>query len=263
MNHLKAVQIMMRQIVELPQEKLSHGIRSFLIERVSYMITLAHVSMDTTFDQSILDDTTMLFSRIRSMPLVKGNISSGCVHDLFWMIPRVSAVARRGSNEIRSAAQYSSETITEYQSLLYSISSWKPRGIDEIYNSCGKVYQQALLAYIASVFEHPASPVQYPSRVQDAFERMTELLDSAALDAPLATTLCWPLAVFGACAKSRAHRTFIDAKLVMLAKAFASQSIRDTRDLLLRLWSSTIPRCYNPLELERLMRQDSITILFL
>ncbi|ETS86553.1 hypothetical protein PFICI_00381 [Pestalotiopsis fici W106-1] len=269
MNHLKAAQAMMRQVLDLPKEMLDKGVRTFLVERVSYMITLAHVSLGSTHDQSILNDTAVLFSSIHSMPLIQGSSSSGCVHDLFWLIPQVSAIAHRASNEIRSVAQFTPEIIAEYQSLLCSVSSWEPKSGDEIYNSCGRVYQQALLVYLASVFDaeslsHPASKSAYSSMIHKAFECIEGLLDLSTLNATrITTTLCWPLAIFGACARTRVHQTFIDTKLATIAEAYASQSVRDTRDLLQRLWSSNNPRTYSPLELEQLMQEDDVTILFL
>lgn len=268
MNHLKAARAMVRQVLELPEGKLDRGIRVFLIERVSYMITLAHVSMAETTDQSALDDTAVLFSTIPSIPIAEGSVSSGCVHDLFRLIPRVSAVAHQGFDEIRSAGQFAPQTAIEYEDLIRSVLSWKPSSSDEIYNSCGRIYQQALLAYLGSVFDAALLPhfvftAEYSSTTRDALDCMTELLGSMALDAPIATTLCWPLAIFGACARTPAHQTFLDEKLSMLTKAYASQSISDTRSLLQRLWNSRRPRYYSPLELEQLMREENITILFL
>lgn len=259
---------MVRQVLELPEGKLDRGIRMFLIERVSYMITLARVSMGRTTNQVILDDTAILFSAIHSTPAAEASVNSGCVHDLFLLIPRVSALAHRGFDEILSGGQYAPETVIEYKNLLSSVWSWNPNSGDEIYNSCGRVYQQALLAYLGSVLHiappcQSASTAEHSSPTQDAFNCMAELLDSMALDAPIATTLCWPLAIFGACARTQDHQSFIDEKLTMLTETYASQSVRDTRSLLQKLWNLTRPRQYSPLELEQLMREENITILFL
>jgi hypothetical protein len=260
---------MMKQVIQLPKEGLDKGIRTFLTERVSYMITLAQISMGNNSDQSVLDDTALLFSTIYTTPHIKGSSSSGCVHDLFYLIPRISAAAHRGSTEIESLAQLTPETVAEYESLLRLVSSWKPSTNDDLYNLCGRVYQQALLVYLTSVLDtesqsHPISTEVYPPTMREAFNCIKALLDSTTLDAaPIATTLCWPLAILGSCARTRFDQNFIDTKLAMLVDAYASQSVQDTRDLLQRLWKSAGPRAYTPLELAKLMRKEDIAILFL
>ncbi|KAK6080310.1 C6 transcription factor [Seiridium cupressi] len=61
LHHLKAARSMIRQTLKLPEEKFNRRMRMFLMERATYMITLAHISMGKDSDQWVLDDTAALY----------------------------------------------------------------------------------------------------------------------------------------------------------------------------------------------------------
>lgn len=265
-HHLKAGRALLQQALELPESKLNRETKAFLAERFAYMMTLSHISMGPKSDQWVLDDTAKLFLLMQTYSPDYHGAMSGCVHELFRLIPRVSILARRRRDEIDSGTG-SWDTMNEYLELHAVISNWEPKSTDQTHIACGTLYQQALLLYLVASHENYGqslqNPDEHPLLIQRAFETMASALESTPSDSVVSTTLCWPLAIFGSCARTEEHHEFVRKKLDILSSTYASQSVRDTKELLEMIWAENDPRTANPLSLELAMRRRKSMVLFL
>ncbi|KPM42695.1 hypothetical protein AK830_g3895 [Neonectria ditissima] len=256
LHHLKAASVLLRKVLQLPDSQLGDDTRAFLVERYAYTMTLAHITMGSESDEWVVDDSALLFPAIQTSP------SSGCVHELFQLIPRVSIISRRWAAE-RQAGLVADDAIIEHETLRFVVSSWHPGSDDEIHGLCGRLYQQALLVYLAASSTLGTETQDgYSEDVQDAFDNFIPLLQSISPDSSISTTLCWPLAIFGSCARTAQHREAISQRLDVLSSVYSAQSVRDTKKLLEKLWQEDDPRVANPSSLERMMKQERTTVLF-
>ncbi|CAM1504158.1 Fc.00g017490.m01.CDS01 [Cosmosporella sp. VM-42] len=266
LHHLRAARVLLHKALKLPENLLSRDTRAFLIERYTYTITLAHISMGSESDEWVLDDAETLFPMMQvEPPNVPGAISQGGVHELFQLIPKVAVLARQHRAE-KERGIAPIETTFKYLSLQHTISSWRPTGKDENHDHdlCGILYQQALVVYMAASFGdqgHESSG--YCAPVQEAFDKFMPFLASIPLDAAIATTMCWPLAVFGTCARTLEHQQIIGDKLEALSIEYSSRSVRDTKLLLERIWDENNGWEASPLSLEDIMKKEGTTVLLL
>lgn len=270
MIHLKAARALLQEGLKLPRSFLTNGangIASFLVERYTYTMILAHITMGSTSDEWVLDDTVLLFQLMRGALVESPGSLSGCVHELFEIIPRVSVFAKQ-CNASSSAPQVSAERHAEYAELTRAAASWRPRAGDDIEAVCGKIYQQALLVYLASTWATETlggrneAGMLYPAAVAEAFDQFIPLLESIPVRSSISTSLCWPLAIFGSCALTRYHQDIIRRRLDDLSQAYSAQNVKDTKTLLEKLWTSDGSLMRNPLSFEMLMREDKLTVLF-
>ncbi|KAF3798174.1 Transcriptional activator protein UGA3 [Colletotrichum gloeosporioides] len=93
LSHLKAVRVLLHEASSLSNSQLGPETRAFLKERCAYIMTLAHISMGQESDQWVQDDIPQLFPMSEAEP--ESQFMSGCVHQLFGLVPIVSVVARR------------------------------------------------------------------------------------------------------------------------------------------------------------------------
>lgn len=252
--------MLLRKALRLPKHVLNQSIRAFLVERYTYTMTLAHISMGPESDEWVLKDAAMLFPMMQNespeVPGADADSISGGVHELFQLIPMISVLARHWRAETHLGIRLG-HTITELSELRSAVASWQPSRDEGVRSLCGRLYQNALLVYIAACFDDEADSVQ------KAFDAFTAFLASIPVDSPISTTMCWPLAVSGSCARTKAHRQVIAQKLDQLSTAYASQSVRDTKRLLERLWERGEVCMANPLGLEDMMKKERRTVLLL
>lgn len=233
-----------------------------MIERYAYTIALAHITMGVESDKWVMDDCTSLFS---ISDAESNGASPSCIHSLFQLIPKVTILARKRTLEQRYGHQ-PWETISEDIKLQNAITNWSPVSQVKINISCGHAYQQALLLFLGSTFDSECSSLTaqaYASSVEQTFDKCILFLGSIPTDSAITTMLCWPLAIFGSCARTELHRHIIRQRLESLSSAYASQSVRDTVKLLDILWSDRTSLPANPLSLEVAMKEYGITVLFL
>jgi hypothetical protein len=221
-------------------------------------------------DPWILDNVGQLFSLMSSNATTSGSRTLGCVHELCQLIPQVSSLAKKRQMEEDLGIQ-SWQTISSYLSLYATIEEWKSEYNDEIYALCGKIYQHTLLVYLASSFERYEqrsssrvySSDEYSPLVKLAFSNFMPLLESVPVDSPISSSLCWPLVVFGSCAKRPEHRELIRARLIAMSSIVGMGNAHETCSLLDALWSSGDYTQANPLCIEPIMKKEKMIVMFL
>ena len=80
LQHLKAARVLLQAALQLPESQLSRETRAFLIERYTYTMVLAHITMGPDSDQWVLDDTALLFPMMQNGLSGYPGTMSGCVH---------------------------------------------------------------------------------------------------------------------------------------------------------------------------------------
>ncbi|RFU27346.1 hypothetical protein B7463_g9004, partial [Scytalidium lignicola] len=270
-RHLKGARSLLQSALRLPESQLDQETRAFLIERYAYTIVLANISMGEESDSWVLHDVAQLFPLMKSSYTgTLGSGTIGCVHELCRLIPTVSSLAMKRQKE-ESLGIESWETISTFLSLYTTIKKWESVCTDEFYTLCGKIYQHTLLVYLASSFERYEQQAnndvfygsEYSPLVGLAFSNFIPLLDSVPVDSPMSSTLCWPLVVFGSCAKLAEHRELVRARLLAMSSVIGMGNARETCSLLDILWSSGDYSQANPLSIEPIMKKEKMTVMFL
>ncbi|CAI0646569.1 unnamed protein product [Colletotrichum noveboracense] len=263
LSHLKAVRVLLHEASSLSNSQLGPDTRAFLKERYAYIMTLAHISMGQESDLWVQEDIAHLFPTSRAEP--ESHFTSGCVHELFGLVPTVSVVARRTRDELRRGIGLG-EAVIECWRLRSIILSWQPRSNDEVYRLCGQLYQQTLLVYLESALDSDTgcmasrgSDLSLTEKTLDDFIRFLKMVPT---DSPISTSMCWPLAIFGSCAKSTEQKNFISRRLEELSLMYATQSVRDTQRLLEMIWGQKDPDMESPLCFADFMKKEGKTVLF-
>jgi hypothetical protein len=255
LQHLRAARVLLQDALQLPDAYLGPGLRVFLVERYAYTMCLAHITMGPSSDDWVLEDAGRLFSPEMENQWLK----SGCVYELFQLIPQVSIFAQK---QLFGQSEEHDQGVQLFH-LQSTITSWQPNLHDETHALCGSMYKQALQVYLLSVTEEPIPGRAYTISIQGAFDLFIPFLGSIPADSPLSTTMCWPLAVFGSCARTTEHQAVIGERLDVLSVTFSAQSVRDTKRLLDELWELDDSLLANPLGFQRIMWQRRMTVLFL
>lgn len=233
-----------------------------MIERYVYMVTVAHVTIGSEADSWILNDASMLCDLLYSGS-GSGDLTSG-MHGLFKLIPLI-AIFAQNQRRISASLHASHEAIGQYKTLYNTITSWMPQSDDLIQQSCGVLYQQALLAYLASsvgedtVIDGLESPRLV---IERSFAAIQEIVSLPTANRAVLTMLCWPLAILGSCAQSQSQKQWISEQFVFLANMYASESLTDTLRLLQKLWDGEDAQSQGPSRFTELMKQENTPVLF-
>jgi Fungal specific transcription factor domain len=264
LQHIKGARHLLHTALRLPSSQLSGATRVFLIERYAYLVTLGHGTMGTEADSWVLEDAALLFPILKAEQGPRSGMTLGCVHELFYFIPAVTILARNQQREALSGL-HSWRTASEYRELSSVIEVWTPTSDDEAYNLCGLVYQQALLLYLKSSYQYSpcfTDDEEYSTEVCAMIDIFIPLLQSFDIESLIITTLMWPIAVFGACTKSPAHRDIFLQSLDSMSSVHAVTSVKETRKVLEILWSQKGYEA-SPLSIEAVMKDNDMVVLFL
>ena len=265
LQHLKATRYLLTQALSLRESQIPSGVRAFLLERYVYTITLSHITMGQSSDEWVLDDIALLFPTTQTDTAHPNEILSGCVHEIFKFIPRVMVHARQLQLQ-KLHGEDIDEAIRVCASLRTEVAAWEPTVQEENYVLCGRIYQLAMCFYLDSILvQHVPQEEKeyYASSIGKFLDTGMPWLESISIDSPVSTTLCWPLAIFGACAKLAEHRKIIGDRLAQLSAWYSAPSVLETKKLLEILWSQDAHDHAGPLEFERIMRKEDLTVLFL
>lgn len=123
---------------------------AFVIERFAYTMALAHITMGAESDSWVQRDAATLF------PMASASVTTGCVYELFQLIPEVSIIARRQASEACNEGVLV-PTLSDFKRLHTTIRSWQPTLADDIGNSCGKLINKPF-SYEDLLDSYPAYP---------------------------------------------------------------------------------------------------------
>ncbi|KAK2751075.1 hypothetical protein FQN57_000150 [Myotisia sp. PD_48] len=252
-HHLRAAHILFDAVLKSPSTPLmDQSILEFLKEFYIYITRITEISSNEIIQ---LDDQYQPIHHPRSAsPWVSNKsfgILVGCAHELFDLIPQVSALARERRRKYSSEGDNTQQAVPSpatlddngedlaYYSLLAKILAWvPPESSPSDFATAGKIHQQALLCYLDISCANPPISAQseLPESIQGRFYVLNNLLAELPLDAPISSTLCWPLALFGSVARDEYQRAIILGRLEAMWGFLHIGNIMSTMNLLKRLW---------------------------
>lgn len=239
--------------------------RFLLAERCAYTTTLANIAQESTFEQQHdvqVESVYDLMFNFSHGPTLSEHSS---IYQLFEYIPQVDQMARKQRQRKYNLGSLLDPS-AEHIKLQREILQWKPPDEHTSLGRYGSVYQQALLVYLSSVFgQHIIEEGQadYPlPGVLDAFAQFMDLLTPIPSGDLCTKALCWPLAIFGSCARSQSHRDFIRDILLYLYETYGSCSVKQSLCLLETMWADEAQFVSNPLGLMEAMKKTDNIVLF-
>lgn len=228
---------------------MDESILEFLKEFYIYITRITDISYDSERPPSETgseNDPNSVVSRVGTK---SHGMLVGCAYEIFNMIPRVSALARRKRGRLRNRdtgkqmtedqARELEEDRASYHAMHAYIQAWQPvSDVDPDITICGAIYQQAVLCYLDVSFADPSlvAEPQLPLIVQERFDTLNPLLEALPLEANISSTLCWPLALFGSLAKDETQRDIIYRRLQAMWDVLKIGNITATMKFLERLW---------------------------
>lgn len=261
-GHLKASRQFLFTALKLQSSQLDDETRAFLVEVYAYAAITANISFGPSSDAWIMKDATLL---LPMLPANKDQVLtvSGCPPDLFELIPRVSILASK-QLEQENLGYSSWDIASEHLSLRGRIQRWTSKSTDPHVMACHRIYQQAVLVYLESAFSKDSLSElsdDCSSPIQHAFDVFIESLDQLPVESPHATTLCWPLVVFGSCAKTSYHQSIIRQRLLNLHRVIGAKNLKETLRFLEDLWLEG-DHSYKPSNISNLLKQHALELYF-
>ncbi|KAJ5106898.1 hypothetical protein N7456_003573 [Penicillium angulare] len=236
-HHLKAADVLFNRLVAPREQKpVDEEILEFLKEFYIYirMITVLTGSSVAPISPLPLGGSeTPLFASQRS----PGNLL-GCSYELFNLVPQIETLVNRRENYQDNIPMYEMDELWghNYALLHYNLSSWQPpESSPTEFALGGSMYQQALLCLIERT--SPFIDAQDLQITTDA--RVTQFLDilnSFPVDAPISSTIIWPLVFFGVLTNNEAYRDLIYERLAYMQSMFGFGNIKSSMSFLRLFW---------------------------
>ncbi len=251
----------------MPSSKLDNETRAFVIEHYIYVSVLSKISLGVEPEDPVLEDAKLLVPMVISSPGKATGMFCGAAHDLFQLIPQVTAFSRKVIEEQDNKGVASWDSIKTYLDLRSTITDWRPHTDNEGFSISGKIYKQSLLLYLESSMSRSGGTGSLESTasisLEEAMDAATELLESLPLDCDIATTLCWPIAIIGSCAKQARHQRIISQRLNLMHCMLGFNNLDSTQKLLSVLWTDKELGSVGPWSIEPQMRRQGDIIAFL
>lgn len=234
--HLKGSRTLLYQWISTESAK-EPKIRAFIVELYLYLTISIGVPLGVEMEAHhyVAQDAVLLFPYVvageRCGPLL------GCAHELFELIPQIHILAHTCST--RSGGTATSQISTSFQWLLDRLLAWKPpEGSTVDFISCAIVYQQALLVFLVTSTENFISQSMNMAEILDqAFNVAVRELDSLPFDAPISTTLTWPLAMLGASTNVPEYQHVVRSRLTHLSQSLHFAVFNQVLCVLEALWA--------------------------
>ena len=235
------------------QAKLEVELRGFIVEFYLYIAVLSNTQLGPAWTGLVIKDCSWFYGG-GTTDCTSWGMFFGYAKDLFGIIPLVSDFAHRSNAEKEEPALKSFDTVATYHSLLIQVQSWRtPEAGDPALVVCGRIFQQSLLLLLhASFYRDEIGSVALNNPLDQGVLEFVVLLESLPVASPIATTISWPLAIAGSCARSESHRTIIRQRLKMLYERFTMENITAVMRVLEALWASG--HC-GPLHITTVMQQ--------
>lgn len=261
--HVKGSRRLLLSALQLPESELDESTRAVLIELYVYMSMTSNIVMEEDWAQMLQSDLPYLLP-VKTQGDTSPGMLCGIAHDLFKLIPEVFILARRRDDEEKLRGTASWQTTSACISLHSIISRWKPDSLDEYTSAGGKLYQLALLVCL----QPSRGPTSHEGRNEDrtitdeTFDILTPLLATLPVDAPISTTICWPLAIIGSCTPNPQYQDIIRQRLQAMYEHLALDNLRGTLRLLEHIWATKSGALSHPLKISLIMKEWKMNLIF-
>lgn len=231
---------MLLHVVKLPTTKLGRDVQIFLLELYMYLAIITATSSNDPLSLHLPDELMCMFAEIGASDCGSAGILCGSAHSLFGLIPRVLELQRMIRREIGSEGQPSPSSMLALTSMRQQVSDWVSQSSNPEFTACGKIYQLALLVCLDQAVKNQDISIPY-AREYDSSDNIFRdahiLLDALPINASINTTLCWPLAVIASCAETQSQKDFMRDRLAGVYSSAGIGNIRQTLELLDKVWA--------------------------
>lgn len=278
-HHLRASRPLLLSVLTSPRLSPEEPMVEFVKEYYAYLSRITALSMASEVKPK---EDVAAFAGLKPLTSHKSwGMLTGCAHELFELIPQICSLVQRRKTMFRRLSAKKKQSLAhaafesrceesdaleeEYTTLQSLISNWQPdMQAEPHFILCGGIFQQTLSLHLFTSFKSPSSHFSASENqfIEECFSIFLDLLESLPFSAPISTTLCWPLAVFGSLAREQSHQRIIHHRLMTMWEYSGAGHTRETAKFLESLWSSKDNILKDFWDLESLMKSHRIRIAF-
>lgn len=236
-HHLKAASVLFNRLrASRGQIPVDEEILEFLNEFYAYIKSISVLT------GSSISQASSSNSIESAMPLLVDQRSSGdlvgCAHELFDLVPQIEAllVQRRTYPDTTPKHELDPAWCRSYTRSHDRLSSWQPPDCSPRELAlAGFMYQQALLCHIEKISPFIATE-DLETTIASRMTYFLESLSSLPAEAPISSTIIWPLVFFGVLTNNKTHRMLIYDRLSRMQDIFRFGNIQSSMNFLRSYW---------------------------
>ncbi|EXJ88125.1 hypothetical protein A1O1_05053 [Capronia coronata CBS 617.96] len=265
-RHLVAARHFLREILARESPSMTYDLKTFLVEYYIYSATTSIISVEPRSDtQFLLSPEIESFAQHLTTIGYVGHLC-GCWMDLLLLIPQIFELGRKAfpDNKSDQVAFPTADDMIVFSNLHARIVSYSPYGsVSSETATTGYIYQQAMLLYLLTCLNglEAQDPGKYRSMVAAAISEAASHILQLPATARVNTSLCWPLAVIGACVADSAIQDVLRTRLQFMLQTLGLGNVRQTARLLEHIWEMPLSQ-RSPWTIYRTMQENQIWISF-
>ncbi|CAG8415248.1 unnamed protein product [Penicillium salamii] len=230
-SHLRGANYLMDYILRTNPASIQSSLGSYIVEVYVYHASLASFTVGGS-------DLAILQSNLKAETLTpqhgKVGMLSGCAQDLFGLMPKVSVLLQTITEAGGRLDTQRRQLTQDYRDLRSSIADWEPVCTELGAVHCASLYKLSISLLLDVQFQ----PETREEKAQYAFDDLKLLLSHLPPGTPYATTVTWPLFIFGMIAREEKEVDMIRAYLHSLTSIFGIGLMGTTLAYLERVWKS-------------------------
>ncbi|CAG8038680.1 unnamed protein product [Penicillium salamii] len=230
-THLRGANHLMDYILRTNPASIQSSLGSYIMEVYVYHASLASFTVRGS-------DLAILQSNLKAENLAfqhgKVGMLSGCTQYLFGLMPKVSVLLQTITEARGRPDSQGHQFIQDYRDFRSSIADWEPVCTELGAVHCASLYKLSISLLLDAQFQ----PETREKKARHAFDDLKLLLSHLPPSAPYATTVTWPLFIFGMVARQEEEVEMIRTYLHSLISAFGIGLMGTTLAYLERVWKN-------------------------
>ncbi|KAJ6023660.1 hypothetical protein N7540_004457 [Penicillium herquei] len=236
-HHLKAANVLFNRLITSREQILvDEEVLEFLNEFYAYIKSISVLtgsSISEASSSNFIESATPLLVGQRN----PGNLV-GCAYELFNLVPQIEDLLIQGRNYSDTTPKHEldPEWCRSYTKLHAHLSSWQPPECATTELALGgSMYQQALLCHIEKTSPFIAAQ-DLETTIASRMTYFLEILSSLPAEAPVSSTIVWPVVFFGVLTNNQTHRVLIYDRLSHMQDMFGFGNIQSSMTFLRSYW---------------------------
>lgn len=230
-THLRGANHLMDYILRTNPASIQSSLGSYIMEVYVYHASLASFTVRGS-------DLAILQSNLKAENLAfqhgKVGMLSGCTQYLFGLMPKVSVLLQTITEARGRPDSQGHQFIQDYRDFRSSIADWEPVCTELGAVHCASLHKLSISLLLDAQFQ----PETREKKARHAFDDLKLLLSHLPPSAPYATTVTWPLFIFGMVARQEEEVEMIRTYLHSLISAFGIGLMGTTLAYLERVWKN-------------------------
>ncbi|KAI9733577.1 MAG: hypothetical protein M1834_003179 [Cirrosporium novae-zelandiae] len=263
-HHLRASRELLLKL-QKSKHPVDQNLHGFLLEQYAFLTIVAKITLRVDFQDREVAFDPLVFSleSINRDSNIYGTMF-GCAHQLFELIPRISMLANQRLRENEEGIS-SFESIAQLRLLEDKIRSWdysrddSMRPEENYFALAGRIYQQAILAFLYTSFHGPKPPdADLLAKVEPCISDFLKFFLALPPNTSIWTTMMWPVITAGSCMRQPKQREYIfralDKTPHLMFVCFRM------KEILKWVWEDKSGESYGPYGIEMMMKRRNINI---